>query len=180
MFLDKKPVKENQNGLYSLTDLHKASGSEEKHKPKYFLMLRSTEDLIREIEKGGITPFNISQVSKGRYGGSYVCQELVYAYAMWISPAFHLKVIQAFHEQASHKSSLQELDSHIAIKAKSMLEKVNETVAALETVKEHGQNWGAYGALIKKTKNNIKNELNTLKDEIQLKLDFIDGEECKK
>ncbi|WP_409248134.1 KilA-N domain-containing protein [Enterobacter hormaechei] len=94
---------------YSLNDLHKASGDEQRHRPKYWLELNQTTEIIDEILKGENPPFKNDGVlntgipefkpfvsKKGRYGGTYVCKELVYSYAMWISAAFALKVIRAY------------------------------------------------------------------------------------
>ena len=83
--------------LYSLNDLHVASGSAEKDRPSHFLRNDQTKALVSELENVQICAFKILQ---GRNGGTYACKELVIAYAAWISPAFHLKVIRVFLAEA--------------------------------------------------------------------------------
>jgi len=84
-----------QDGLYSLNDLHKASGSSNKHRPSLFIANEQAKALIAEIEtdKAGIPALKIT---RGRYASTYACRELVIAYAAWISAAFHLQVIRVF------------------------------------------------------------------------------------
>lgn len=89
------------NGLYSLNDLHKASGGDMNNQPSNFLKLDSTKSLAREISFENNQSYDsmtgVIEVSRGGSSpGTFVCKELVYAYAMWISPAFNLKVIRAF------------------------------------------------------------------------------------
>ena len=112
-------IRQDDEGRYSLNDLHKAAGKSRRHEPGLWIRLDQTQALIREIgnytdlcsfgaaETTGISrSFNgdektgISVVStvEGRRGGTYVPWEMVYAYAMWVSPAFNLKVIRTFHE----------------------------------------------------------------------------------
>ncbi len=88
-----------KDGLYCLNDLHKASGGEKKNGPSYFISLDSTANLTNEIMESDteITVSEIVTIIKGGKGqGTYVRKELVYAYAMWISSAFHLAVIRAY------------------------------------------------------------------------------------
>lgn len=93
------------DGLYSLNDLHKASGELEKHKPSNFLRLDSTKAIINELENERFSDMSIAQktsiikIIKGGLAnkqGTWVCKELVYIYATWVSAAFHLMVIRAF------------------------------------------------------------------------------------
>lgn len=82
------------DNLYSLKDLHKISGGEKKHEPYLFIRLETTQELITEIKsESDCEPV---KTIRGTQGGTYACEELVIAYAMWISPKFHLVVLRAF------------------------------------------------------------------------------------
>lgn len=82
-------------GRYCLNDLHKAAGGENRHRPSLWTENKQTSALIAELEAEAGIPALVSQRG-GADAGTFVCKELVYAYAMWISAAFHLKVIRAF------------------------------------------------------------------------------------
>lgn len=89
------------NGLYSLNDLHRAAGGENRHKPSLWTSNQQTIELIKEVEKAG----NPAILSKQGLG-TFVCKELVIHYGMWISPSFSLQVIRTFlavQEQGSLK-----------------------------------------------------------------------------
>ncbi|HHF0465653.1 KilA-N domain-containing protein [Haemophilus influenzae] len=90
--------------LFSLNDLHQVSGNLAKHKPVLFLRLDTTKALIAEIEKDNQ---HALKIIRGTNGGTYACEELVIAYAMWISPKFHLIVLRAF--LAMHRNQPQQL-----------------------------------------------------------------------
>ena len=107
-------IRRDDAGRFCLNDLHKAAGGEDRLKPSNWLRLDSTKSLVEEIGFNcSESRFNCSDLSsknsddntdpsavilqsEGRYGGSYAVKLLAYAYAMWVSPAFQIKVIQAY------------------------------------------------------------------------------------
>jgi hypothetical protein len=87
-------IRQDEERRYSLVDLYKASGGNNRHRPSLWLHNRQTQALIEALKdenKAGIPAYSTTQKS-----GAFVVRELVYAYAMWISPVFHLMVIRAF------------------------------------------------------------------------------------
>ena len=102
--IDTITIRQDGEGRFCLNDLHKAAGGDLKHQPSNFLRLDTTLDLIEEISNSSDVMNKPLQSSSGRYGGTYVYKELVYAYAMWISPQFHLKVIRAIPDREAVKT----------------------------------------------------------------------------
>lgn len=98
-------IRQDSEGRFCLNDLHKAGGGQNRHKPSLWLVNRQTQELIQALVEenadAGIPASEQNQPVRTYKGGSgiqgtYVAKELVYSYAMWISPKFHLKVIRTF------------------------------------------------------------------------------------
>jgi hypothetical protein len=99
-------VKQDADGRYCLNDLHKAAGGLDHHGPAQFFAGSGGNLLeVLTVENSTVSP-KVSKV--GRHGGTYVVKELVYAYAKWISPQFHLKVIRAYDKLATEGVAVHE------------------------------------------------------------------------
>lgn len=96
-------VRLDKDGRYCLNDLHRAAGALDKHKPAFWLRNEQAVQLVTELQISN-SPMEqpVHVVRGGVEQGTYVCKELVYAYAMWISPTFSLKVIRTFDQVVTH------------------------------------------------------------------------------
>lgn len=88
-------IRQDSAGRYSLNDLHRAAGGENRHRPSIWVENRQTRQLADQLESEAGIPALVS-IHGSAAPGTYAARELVYAYAMWISPAFHLAVIRAY------------------------------------------------------------------------------------
>lgn len=89
-------VRQDGDGRCCLNDLHQASGAAMMHKPGIWLALVATQALIQELDmpdSAGAKPLchAASGIGEGR-PAIFVCQALVYAYALWVSPVFFAKI----------------------------------------------------------------------------------------
>lgn len=93
-------IRQDAAGRYSFNDLHAAAvaaGHDYKVcQVANFTRLESTEALLAELRNSEELDSDPWVSTAGRYGGTWGAKELVYAYAMWISPRFHLQVIRAY------------------------------------------------------------------------------------
>ncbi|HFF5574549.1 MULTISPECIES: KilA-N domain-containing protein [Acinetobacter] len=92
-------IRQDNEGRFCLNDLHKASFAKVSKKPSEWLRNQQTREIINELVIEAGNPASVIQTIKGGLlQGTYAVKELVYAYAMWISPSFHLQVIRAYDE----------------------------------------------------------------------------------
>lgn len=101
-------IRQDAEGRYCLNDCHRASGAEKKDGPSYWAATKEAQKLIVSLEAEladkvptGISVCPLCVINDGTNNGTYAVKELIYAYAMWISPAFHLQVIRAFDAMVS-------------------------------------------------------------------------------
>jgi hypothetical protein len=96
LVINSTEITKDEHGRFSLNDLHRAAGGLNKHKPSLFYRSGSFNEFVEilKAQKRAIEPI---VKKKGRYnGGTWVCKELVYKYAMWVNVEFELNVIQTF------------------------------------------------------------------------------------
>lgn len=144
-------ISQDKQGRYSLADLHQASGGLGKHRPTYWLKNKNTQETIAllkaELEDGipssktqsddGIPSSPVASFRSGKYDerGTFVVWELVYDYAMWVSPAFKLIVIRAFHvlqarPQLQHEKALaQKYEFYPPLRALALQGKKDSEIA---------------------------------------------------
>lgn len=96
LVINETEITQDEEGRFSLNDLHKAAGGLAKDLPNKFMRTdsfqRSVEVLIAQNRA-----FNPVVRKQGRYtGGTWVSKELVYKYAMWVNAEFEIRVIQTF------------------------------------------------------------------------------------
>ncbi len=110
-------IRQDEEGRFSLKDLHNAavaSGVKKDIRPNEWLARSKTKELAEILitEKPGNCPI---RSAAGRYGDTFVQKELVYDYAMWISPAFNLKVIRAYDALVTHGSAAVDPNAHALV-----------------------------------------------------------------
>ena len=154
-------ISTDEHGRYSLNDLHKSAGSAVAALPNKFMRQESVKKVI-EVLNAQNRAFAPVSIKRGRYtGGSWVCKELVYKYAMWVDAEFEIKVIQTFDEISRASRVIGGMQKLNSIVAKAEIDNLNASAYASGLAKH------------KKIKKQNSIAINQEVESIQLKLGFI-------
>jgi hypothetical protein len=105
--IDSITVKQGKDGLYCLNDVHKAAGGHARHTPVRWKANAATQELLKLETENSVT--KVLYVRKGyAVTGTYAVKELVYDYAMWISPEYKLKVVRAYDRLATEGAAVHD------------------------------------------------------------------------
>lgn len=94
-----QPIR-SKGELFSANDLHKIAGGEKHKAPNEWLRTNQAQELINEVTLTGNFRLAHKVVKGGKEPGVWLCEDLMYSYAMWLSPRFQLLVIRCFKEYA--------------------------------------------------------------------------------
>jgi hypothetical protein len=141
-------IHQDAHGLFSLNDLHRASGGESRHQPAFFMRRKETEEILAVLNSAN--PQSILVVTaEGRNGGTFACKSLVYDYAMWISAEFRERVIRIFDAVATGHTLPQPVSAAPRLPAGPLQDKVTAHFAVLECMRAiPGVNAGIAGAVV--------------------------------
>ena len=88
-------IRRDDAGRYSLNDLHRAAGGQSKHRPSVWLANQQAQELVREVDLEAEIPA-LARTRGGAHAGTFAVEQLLIAYAAWIDPRFHLRVVNTF------------------------------------------------------------------------------------
>ena len=160
LIINKTEITTDSEGRYSLNDLHKAAGGLNSQKPSLFYRSSSFNSVV-EVLTAQNRAFNPIVKKQGRYnGGTWVCKELVYKYAMWVSAQFEVNVIQTFDSIVN------------SVNAPLVMEALNELTLKIESDSAIASKCGAALAHYKKVKKENTERWVDSVNEAQLKLGF--------
>ena len=124
LVINSTEITTDSQGRFSLNDLHKAAGGMTKDLPNKFMRSESFKNVC-DVLIAQNRAFEPVVKKQGRYnGGTWVCKELVYKYAMWVNADFEVKVIQTFDSLFN------------ALAAPSSMAALNELTAKIESDKD--------------------------------------------
>lgn len=89
-----------RSGMYSLNDMHRASGGDPRHSPSIFEGLEQTQSVLDEVSRDdvrGVFLLTINDASGAKT--TYANRDFAILYAAWVGSQFCVAVTRAFFEQ---------------------------------------------------------------------------------